>query len=265
MTTLTRRAATTLPRTSREHYNRFPYDVAVGGGEVYASHPGPLGRFLRTVSGGVALDIGCGPGNLLPALAARAGQAAGVEISDESARLARDRARTAGAVIQGDALRLPLREGCADVAIATGSLHHTGDAAAGFRELCRVLRPGGRAFVAVYRRGSYYGALYRTAGGLARRSRHHPLADLIVNRLVLLPAFWAYFVAGRLAAHRRLRLPSAREVRNYFADQLLNPVVSFHAEAEVRAWAAGEGVDVEEVATTHAGALLNVTLRKRPA
>lgn len=236
---------------------------------MYLAHPGILGRFLRSVDGGVAVDLGCGPGNLLPALAAGAQFALGVDISDRSVRLAlsggADSGRGAASVVQADLLRLPLRDGSVEVAVATGSLHHTGDTSRGFAELCRVLRPGGRAFVSLYLRSSYYHSAYRTIGRVARGCSCRPATDLVVNRLVLLPAFWLYFVTGRFAVHRRLRLPSAEEVRNYFADQLLNPVVSFHDETELRRWAEAGRLEIDELVTTHAGALLNVVGRKRAA
>lgn len=62
--------------------------------------------------------------------------------------------------------------------------------------------------------------------------------------------------------HRKVALPSYRQLVNYFADQLLNPVVSFHTEAEVRGWCASTGMRVERVTISHAGALLSIALRK---
>lgn len=256
-------ASTQAPTSS--HYDRYPYEVGVGGGDVYLSTGSALGRFLSGVSGGVALDIGCGPGNILPALASRVDYAVGIDASAVSARLARQRCESLPAgVVLGDALHLPMRDASADVVLASGSLHHTGDARAGFRELARVLAPAGRAYVSLYRAGSYYAMLYGSVGRLARSSARSRVADRLVNRAILLPLFALYFWGGRAVVHRRARPPKYDHMVNYFADQLLNPVVSFHGEEEVRGWAAEAGLEVEHLSVSHAGALLNTALR-RPA
>jgi SAM-dependent methyltransferase len=249
---------------SASHYDRYPYEVGVGGGDVYVSTKSALGRFLSTLSGGVALDIGCGPGNILPALASRVSFAVGIDASAVSARLAGERCAALPArVVLGDALTLPVADATADVVLASGSLHHTGNAHGGFLELERVLAPGGRAYISLYRSGSYYAALYRSVGALARMSYRRRLTDLVINRSVLLPLFALYFWAGRTIVHRNATPPQYHHVANYFADQLLNPVVSFHSEAEVRRWVSEAGMEVVRLSISHAGALLNAELRKR--
>jgi SAM-dependent methyltransferase len=250
--------------SSSGHYDRYPYEVGVDGGEVYLSTTSPLGRFLAEVSGGVALDVGCGPGNILPALASRVDLAVGIDASEVSVGLARERcAGLPARLMVGDALHLPVGDASADVVLASGSLHHTGNAQRGFRELARVLAPGGRAYLSLYRAGSYYAWLYGSVGALARISARRRLTDRLVNRSLLLPLFALYFWGGRAVVHRRMAPPRYGHLLNYFADQLLNPVVSFHSEAELRRWAGDEGLTVDHLTVSHAGALLNVTLRRR--
>jgi SAM-dependent methyltransferase len=237
--------------------------VGVGGGEVYLSTASPLGRFLSDVSGGVALDVGCGPGNILPALAARVDFAMGIDASRISVELARQRCVALRArVVLGDALHLPVGDASMDVVLASGILHHTGCARGGFRELARVLARGGRTYVSLYRARSYYARLYGSVGALARLSARHRVTHQLINRSLLLPVFALYFWAGRAVVHRRPAPPKYGHVVNYFADQLLNPVVSFHSEAEVRSWAGEEGLTVDDLSVSHAGALLNVALRR---
>jgi SAM-dependent methyltransferase len=233
--------------------------------DLYLSAPGIQGEYLRSIEGGTALDVGCGPGNLSLALSHQATTTLAVDLSEVSLRLAVDRARRSRAPLcpmHADALALPLPDASVDHVVATGSLHHTGNARAGFAEVCRVLRPGGRVLLALYRAGGYYQHLYQSVGRVARWCGRNQVADRVVNRGVLRPGFWAYLVAGRTVAHRRLALPSRAQVRNYFADQLLNPVVSFHTTGEVASWARENGVDVVATATGHAGALLQAVVRK---
>jgi SAM-dependent methyltransferase len=168
-------------------------------------------------------------------------------------------------VVLGDALRLPILDASIDVVLASGSLHHTGDARKGIFEVERVLAPGGVAYISLYRSNSYYDWVYRTIGAVARVSARSSIADALVNRLMLLPLFALYFWGGRAAVHRKAALPSYRHLVNYFADQLLNPVVSFHTEAGVRSWANEAGMEVVSLSASHAGALLNLTVRKGSA
>jgi SAM-dependent methyltransferase len=90
------------------------------------------------------LDVGCGNGRYLTALAGRghAGPVLGVDLSLGMLRTAGGRR-----LIAGDAAALPLRDGSVDVALAPHMLYHVPDPAAAVRELHRVLRPGGRVVV----------------------------------------------------------------------------------------------------------------------
>jgi SAM-dependent methyltransferase len=50
----------------------------------------------------------------------------------------------AATFIQGDATRLPLADGAFDTVAMLGGVHHINDRAALFREIARILKPGGR-------------------------------------------------------------------------------------------------------------------------
>lgn len=50
-------------------------------------------------------------------------------------------------VVQGSAERIPLPDASVDAAIASLLLHMLEEPAAGLREMCRVLRPGGRGLI----------------------------------------------------------------------------------------------------------------------
>jgi ubiquinone/menaquinone biosynthesis C-methylase UbiE len=160
--------------------------------------------------------------------------------------------------IRANALELPFADRSFDFVIAAGSLHHTPDARAGFMEACRVLRPGGRCFVAVYHRKSYYFFVYYTLGWAARLCERRRLSALLINRGIILPLFLVYFLLGRLITHRQFKLPAYAELMNYFADQMLNPVVSFHSSEETSEWARVAGVERTDESYSHAGALLNM-------
>jgi ubiquinone/menaquinone biosynthesis C-methylase UbiE len=108
---------------------------------------------LRIRPGHVVLDVGCGPGTDLPAMAAAAGphgRVIGVDQDPAMRDAARQRVRAHPRVeIQaGDAHALPLETASVDRARADRVLQHLADPAWAVAEMRRVLRPGGRVALA---------------------------------------------------------------------------------------------------------------------
>ncbi|TDD19565.1 class I SAM-dependent methyltransferase [Nonomuraea diastatica] len=106
-------------------------------------------RELRPWDGATVLDIGCGTGYHLPVLAAAASGVIGVEPHGDLAALARR--RCAGlpnvAVHAAAAQDLPLPDASVDVAMARWAYFFGPGCEPGLRELSRVVRRGGAAFV----------------------------------------------------------------------------------------------------------------------
>jgi SAM-dependent methyltransferase len=110
-----------------------------------------LERFVSLADRDV-VDVGCGGGWLARDLAARGARAIGTEISDEQLADAREHGDADGRItyVVGRAEALPLADASVDVVVFMNSLHHVPEAAMpdALREAGRVLRPGGRVFVA---------------------------------------------------------------------------------------------------------------------
>jgi 2-polyprenyl-6-hydroxyphenyl methylase/3-demethylubiquinone-9 3-methyltransferase len=86
----------------------------------------------------VLVDVGCGAGLLAPHVSGY--RHIGVDLVASALRQAGER----GVVpVRGDAARLPLADGCADVVCAGEILEHVPDLSTVVAEVCRVLRPGG--------------------------------------------------------------------------------------------------------------------------
>jgi SAM-dependent methyltransferase len=104
---------------------------------------------VRSWDGGVVLDIGCGTGYHLPGYAATAARVIGVEPHGDLADLATRRCAALPnvSVRTGTAQALPLADASVDLAVARWAYFFGPGCEPGLRELSRVVRRGGAAFV----------------------------------------------------------------------------------------------------------------------
>jgi SAM-dependent methyltransferase len=131
---------------------------------------------------GHVLEISCGRGGGLAYLASRypAVRAIGLDFSRVAIAFcgqhyaARDRLRFAA----GDALALPFADGAFDVVIDVEASNRFGEAAALFREVARVLRPGG-AFL--YADSRISRKVPKISNSLERAGLHGELRDITEN------------------------------------------------------------------------------------
>lgn len=114
---------------------------------------------VRRTPAGRALDLGCGPGLLVAALAQDAPglHVTGLDLSEEMLADARAYVQSQGLADRtdfrrGDAGEIPFPDGSFDLVISTLSLHHWSNPVGVLREIDRVLRPGGAFVIADLRR-----------------------------------------------------------------------------------------------------------------
>jgi ubiquinone/menaquinone biosynthesis C-methylase UbiE len=111
-------------------------------------------------AGGKVLDVGTGPGTLPLLIAAQSPHlsVSGVDLSaemiDRATAAAEIRATPGAGPISfqiADVADLPFDDRSVDLVVSTISMHHWADPAAGLREIVRVLRLGGRAWIYDFR------------------------------------------------------------------------------------------------------------------
>lgn len=109
--------------------------------------------WLNIRPGGIALDVGCGPGPVTASLARAVGPgglALGIDISEPMlARAVGAHSGPQTGFLRADAQRLPLRDATVDAVVSIAALQLVPDPAAALAEMGRVLRPGGRLAVMV--------------------------------------------------------------------------------------------------------------------
>lgn len=108
-------------------------------------------EFIKPQAGDVALDVACGPGALVLALAPRAKYARGVDLTMAMVRRARqlqlERNISNAAFDVGEAERLPYADAAFDLVTCQCSLHHMLKPVLAMREMVRVVRPEGRLVI----------------------------------------------------------------------------------------------------------------------
>jgi ubiquinone/menaquinone biosynthesis C-methylase UbiE len=128
---------------------------ALSGSEIFLCHYDLVARdAARYGRAANILDVGTGPGHLLPALrkAFPGARLVGVDISPAMIELAKRNLGTGGGdpgieLRVAGAAALPFEDGAFDRVVSTGSLHHWKDPPAALSEAYRVLKAGGYALI----------------------------------------------------------------------------------------------------------------------
>ena len=114
-------------------------------------------RFSRTIEfriisrwlarGGRALDLGAGNGEFSAQLALRGYRVVAFDLDSRALQDSRGCAVSGTTWVAGDATRLPFAEASFDFVLCNSAIEHFPDDRAAVRELCRVVRPGGRLII----------------------------------------------------------------------------------------------------------------------
>jgi 2-polyprenyl-6-hydroxyphenyl methylase/3-demethylubiquinone-9 3-methyltransferase len=189
-----------------------------------------LHRHAAFSSSDVVLDLGCGDGTHLHALADRIGSGIGVDLSPRMIQRARRQMKhPALAFRTGDAERLAsIPSASVDVVFCVGVLEHLLRPRRALQQVARVLRPSGR-FVALTLNGAHW--WYRLADRVGVPTRHldtdHRLSPERARQLFcdsgLRPevGFWRFVPSGDLPRPLALLCGGLDRMGEYVAPSLL--------------------------------------------
>jgi SAM-dependent methyltransferase len=182
-----------------------------------------LARQVRTMPPGRALDIGAAAGGNTRVLLNRGWDAIALEHSEDGARIARERGLP---VVRADALSLPFPDASLDLVVAYDVLEHIPDDDRAVQEICRALRPGATALVAVPADPQLWSA-HDDAVGHVRRYTRSTLVPLLERNGLDVGAVesWNVLLRPVAAWHRRNSTGSDQE--------RMAPVLNFGLRAVV--------------------------------
>lgn len=172
---------------------------------------------------GEALDIGAAGGGNCEVLTARGWKPLAVDYSPLATEIARERGFDA---MQADARDLPLTTGTFDLVLAMDVLEHIDEDHLAAEEIARVLRPGGRAFIAVPCDMELWSA-HDLALGHVRRYSRESLTGLIGKAGLVIDDLWSWNVLLRPIAKWRRRQSTGCDLKE------LHPAVNAALSAVV--------------------------------
>jgi len=196
----------------------------------------PIAANFAATRGLRVLEIGCGMGTDGAQFARAGADYTGIDLTEAAIELARKRfalSHLNGEFRVSDAENLDFEDGSFDLVYSHGVLHHTPDIEAAVREIYRVLKPGGRAIVMLYHRGSYnyrvgIRVLRRAGAGLLKSER----GIKIVHRLTGEPVDSLHEHSASLRnANGNV---STAELLNQSTDGAGNPLARVYSRGEAR-------------------------------
>ncbi len=214
-----------------------------------------LGLDETGLAGKSVLDAGCGSGRLTRQIAEHgAGIVIGIDMNDAVEHVYRSTRDAENVhIVQGNIMRLPLKQYAFDLVWSNGVIHHTPDAAACHRALSRVVKPGGTLYVWVYARRFSPFKLAKDLADVIKISRLPEPALLALCRALAYPSL-ALLSLYRAVVHSPLvrstprlewtsRPRTLKELRLTWFDTLSPQYDTTHSENEVVGWFRSAGFD----------------------
>lgn len=182
-----------------------------------------LGRRVRGLAPGLALDVGAAGGGNTRVLRSLGWRVLALEFTAEGAQVARERGLE---VVRGDAQQLPVADGSLDLVTALDVLEHLPDHERAAAEVHRVLRPGGALVAAVPVDQRLWSAHDVAVGHVRRYEPAELLALLRGAGLEIVEArSWMVLLRPAVALRRRRSTGSDLDEPHRFVNATLGGIV----------------------------------------
>lgn len=214
-------------QATQDYYNQYPF--IEGGEKRIAWWRRYLTPFLPNVDACSILDVGSGIGEITKGLSQRGAQMTCLDMSEVSLQRCRE-INPQATVVHGSALSLPFADQHFDHVISIGVLHHTPDCRAGFREVARVVRPGGHVVIFLYQFWSPYHLIYKLFSPFRR-----------ILSLEHIPRFIVKLLGPLARWHLGVSLPE-NQLRRLLGDKLWTPQATFHSRRQIVDWGVEDGL-----------------------
>jgi len=226
-------------------YDNTPFEYGYSSKEDLVANMNPLLKeLMEQNSGKIFCDVGCGCGRNLIYASNFAARLIGIDLSIDSLAFAKDFVKSDKLELkQGNNLDIPLDSEFADVVVSDGVCHHTGDTLKAFLECVRILKPGGKLYLAVYKKFRYYPFVYYAIGGLFRVMNKVKLGKYILENVFIRVHYLMY----KMFKKQKL---SKTETRNIFYDYFITPVATFQSKSDVNTWCNTNNCTVIDYART---------------
>ncbi len=247
-----------MPTERTTFYDEHPFDWTPidGTARIQSVVSRPLVDLIDSLdSNSLVIDVGCGPGRVLGFLVERGLHCIGMDRSRVAVNLASSRYGCPGVV--ADNLCLPLPDGIADIIISDGVIHHTEDPRGAFAENLRVLKPGGRMYLGVYKPFGRYPLLYKFPGSLIRRGLLHGWCRPLVVAFAQVPYFLIHFIRSR---GKRTWAGSI----NLFYDYFVTPRVAFLSREVIEEWCGNQTARIVHYNKNQGQNVHSFLLKKEP-
>ena len=226
-------------RKTKDFYNKFPLSDARFRNGTSILKREDIHLTPEEMEGKRVLDAGCGPGNISIHIASSVKNVdlVSMDISRDSLNILKERLRgieTGNKTEQvlGSVLRPPFEDESFEFVVTSGVVHHTPEPFTALDNLGRTLKRGGKMYLSVYNRNSFYFPEFHTLGSVYR----------FMDRCgctVLMSFFIRVFQLAlrAISGEDVTRLHAGR----IFADRYLTPVASFHTVSQIRRWCKRNG------------------------